>query len=119
MPRVQSQTSRPRPAGGDAVISVDQIRAHALDLKRRRVRLIGHRAMLMRLLDEVDALTASLRQQRPKALLDADILYWASLAAREARKPSMPKIAVEVSAALPGALFELHKALARLDEVKG
>ena len=100
------------------MISVDQIRAHVLDLKQRRVRLIGHRAMLVRLLDEVDALAASLRQKTRKAPLDADILYWASFAAREGAKPSLPTIEAQISAALPGALFELHKAIARLD-VKG
>ncbi len=93
------------------MMSVDEIRTHVLDLKRRRVRLIGHRAMLVRLLDEIDALAGALARKE----ITSDVLYWAAIAADESAEPSRAKITAQVSAALLGALFELKKALARLE----
>lgn len=93
------------------MISVEEIRAHLRDLRQRRVRLIGHRAMLARLLDEIDALQAALSAKGERSDGLADVVYWASVAAREAVEPTKSRIDVKVSALLPGALYELSKAL--------
>ena len=43
------------------MMSIDEIRGNVLDLKRRGVKMTGHRAMLVQLLGEIDALTSALR----------------------------------------------------------
>ena len=96
------------------MIDVDQIRTHVLDLRRRGARFVGHRALLARLLDEIDALTAALR-----AAHNPDVWYWAAIASREAIEPTKERIEAKVSALLPGALDELHKAILRADASAG
>ena len=96
------------------MLSVDEIRAHVLTLRRRGVRFVGHRAMLAHLLDEIDALTAALR-----AAHNPDVWYWAAIASREAVEPTKERIEAKVSALLPGALYELHKAFMQADAGAG
>lgn len=48
------------------MISLDDVRAHMIYLRRRRVKMVGHRAMLARTLDEIDALTGALREARAR-----------------------------------------------------
>ena len=56
------------------MFEMDEIRKHVLALKARGVRFIGHRAMLARCLDEVDALQAALRD-REALLAQRDTAY--------------------------------------------
>ena len=46
------------------MISLDEVRAHVLDLRRRRVKMIGHRAMLAQALDEIDARDSAITELR-------------------------------------------------------
>ena len=44
------------------MVDLDQIRKHVLFLKANGIKMTGHRAMLARCLDEIDALKAALQE---------------------------------------------------------